>query len=86
MLARECGPPVLGVGSDGGRGVRRGDPARTGQLRAVVLVVAAHHLVQHRLRGPGMRWSEPGAAASLALRSALPSTDVFSPHAATKVG
>lgn len=32
---------------------------------------AARHLVQQRLKGPGMRWSPAGASALLALRSAL---------------
>ncbi len=43
---------------------------------------AARHLVQQRLKGPGMRWSVEGAAAILALRSALASA----PALATQVG
>jgi hypothetical protein len=35
---------------------------------------AARHLVQHRLKGAGMRWSPAGAAALLALRSLLASS------------
>jgi hypothetical protein len=49
---------------------------------------ACRHLVQHRLKGAGMRWSEAGAAAILALRSALasakPSATLSLP--ATRVG
>lgn len=47
---------------------------------------AARHLVQQRLKGPGMRWSVAGAQAILALRSALASVDAFLPTAATRVG
>lgn len=47
---------------------------------------AARHLVQHRLKGPGMRWSVAGAHALLALRSALASDPVLSPFPATRVG
>ena len=39
---------------------------------------AARHLVQQRLKGPGRRWSVPGATALLALRSAL-AADLLAP-------
>jgi hypothetical protein len=58
----------------------RGFPVGSGAVES-----AARHLVQQRLKGPGMRWSETGAAALLALRSALASADAFS-SPATRVG
>ena len=50
---------------------------------------AARHLVQQRLKRPGRGWSVAGAAAVLALRTALASADAFPlafPAPATRVG
>ena len=47
---------------------------------------AARHLVLQRLKRPGRGWSVPGAAAVLALRSALASADALPPTPATRVG
>ncbi len=47
---------------------------------------AARHLVQQRLKRPGRGWSVTGAAAVLALRSALASADALPSTPATRVG
>ena len=69
------------------------DRMRYPQFRAEGLPVgsgaiesAARHLVQQRLKRPGRGWSVPGAAAVLALRSALASADALPPTPATRVG
>jgi len=38
---------------------------------------AVHHVVQHRMKRPGMRWRGPGADAMLALRSVYRSLDAW---------
>jgi len=57
----------------------RGLPIGSGAVES-----AARHVVQARLKRPGMRWSEPGARAMLALRARLRSGRPLTPtpHAA----
>ncbi len=69
------------------------DRMRYPQFRAEGLPVgsgaiesAARHLVQQRLTRPGRGWSVDGAAAVLALRSALASADALPPTPATRIG
>ena len=44
---------------------------------------AARHVVQARMKRPGMRWPEPGARAMLALRARLRSGRPLTPTART---